>query len=264
MNPIVDLHLHTRYSDGEKSPEDLVKELKTYNVTHFSLTDHDNMAPYESIRRAALKNHMHTIPGIEISSVFKGSELHVLGYQFDWNSSTLNEFIEERMILRKERALLIFEMLAKKGFFFDETDVENLISDNYIGRPQIANLLYEYGYVSEPGEAFCDEMIGDGSSEVITHKLKPVSEAIEIVKGAGGLVFVAHPGLFDMENRKQEGMNKHDIKRLAELGIDGIEVFHPRHTKAQIQRYIAIAQENELFLSMGTDYHRGDYRVHLK
>jgi len=261
VNPILDLHLHTRYSDGERSPEELVKELKANHVTCFSLTDHDNMAPFELVKRAALENDMYTFTGIEISSVFKGVEIHILGYQFDWQSPQLIEFIEERMRLRKERALLMFERLAESGFIFDERDVEALINDHYIGRPQIANLLYAYNYISEPGQAFCDELIGDASSEAITHRLRPVEEAIAIIKQAGGLVFVAHPGLFNVDKSKQDGLNKYGFNRLIDFGIDGIEVFHPRHTKSQIQRYLALAREKSLFISMGTDYHRGDYKT---
>jgi len=260
LNCLLDLHLHTRYSDGEKSPEALVKELKANNVTHFSITDHDNMAPFEKIKRAALENDMHTFPGIEISSMYKGFETHILGYQFNWNSPGLKAFIKERIVFRKERALLILEQLNKKGYHFDDRDIESLIKAHYVGRPQIATLLFDYGYISEIGEAFSEEFIGDYSSEAITHKLKPAEEIICIIKKAGGLVFLAHPGLFNGEKGNSDGMNKYDIHRFHDFGIDGLEVFHPNHTKSQIQRYLALSKEKNLLISMGSDHHRGVYK----
>ncbi|MFP4460613.1 MAG: PHP domain-containing protein [Thermotogota bacterium] len=254
------MHLHTNYSDGEKSPEALVKELKKNNVTHFSVTDHDNIAPFERIKRAALENNMVTLPGIEISSMYKGLEVHILGYHFDLNSPFLKALINERIRVRKERALLIFDRLNKKGYEFDQRDVESLINAHYIGRPQIANLLYAYGYIGDPSEAFCEEFIGDISSEAVRYGLKPAEEAINLVKKAGGLVFLAHPGLFIGEKGGQEGMNKYDIHQIVAFGIDGLEVFHPNHTKSQIQRYLSLAIGEKLLISMGSDYHRGDYK----
>jgi hypothetical protein len=262
VNPLLDLHLHTSFSDGEKSPKSLVKSLKANNVTHFSITDHDNMAPYEPIQRAALENDMHTLPGIEISSLYKGAEVHILGYQFDWRSPLLNAFIKERITLRKERALLIFEMLKKKGYEFDQRDIQRVINAHYVGRPQIADLLFDHGYVANPSEAFSEEFIGDsGDKAIITYKLKPVDEVITIIKQAGGLVFLAHPGLFNGNGANSEGMNKHDIQLFVELGIDGLEVFHPKQTKAQIQRYLSLSKEKNLLISMGSDYHRGPYKA---
>ncbi len=261
MNPLLDLHLHTSYSDGEKSPELLVKSLKANNVTHFSITDHDNMAPYEQIQRAALENDMHTLPGIEISSLYNESEIHILGYQFDWRSPLLNAFIKERITLRKERALLIFEMLKKKGYEFDQRDIQRVINAHYVGRPHIADLLFGYGYVTNPQEAFSEEFIGDSDDKALTYKLKPADEVITIIKKAGGLVFLAHPGLFNGNGSCSEGMNKYDIHLLVEFGIDGLEVFHPNHNKPQIQRYLSLAKEKNLLISMGSDYHRGLYKA---
>jgi len=260
VNLFPDLHLHTSYSDGEKTPEWLVKELKKNNVTHFSITDHDNIAPFEKIERAALENDMYTLPGIEISSMYKGLEVHILGYQFDWSSPLLKAFIKERIVLRKERALLIFEQLKKRGYGFDQTDIDRVVDAHYVGRPQIANLLFDYGYIANPSEAFSEEFIGDSSCEAITHRLKPAEEAIEVIKKAGGLVFLAHPGLYNGSGDHSEGMNKHDIHRFVAFGIDGLEAFHPKHTKSQIQRYLSFVKEKELLISMGSDYHRGEYQ----
>jgi len=261
VNTLLDLHLHTTYSDGEKTPERLLDELQANQVTHFSLTDHDNMAPFELIKRAALQRHMRTVPGIEMSSLYNGSEVHILGYRFDWKSPDLKAFIKERMDLRKERALLILKALEKKGFVFDDGDIERVISARYVGRPQIADLLVAYGYVETPGEAFCKELIGDNSSQAVTHQLKPAQEVIRIIKKAGGLVFLAHPGLFNTQDSRADGMNKYDLHRFVTFGIDGLEIFHPNHTKAQIQRYLSIAKRENLLISMGSDYHKGLYKV---
>lgn len=261
MNPVLDLHTHTIYSDGEKSPEGLIELLKANNVTHFAITDHDNVAPYDLIKRAALKYNIHTLPGIEISAMYKGLEVHILGYSFDWCSTLLKNFIKERMIFRKERALLIFEMLKKKGYGFDQTDIERVVNSHYVGRPHIADLLYEYGYVTNSSEAFSEEFIGDNASKAITHKLKPADEAVQIIKKSGGMAFLAHPGLFNGDELHTEGMNKHDIQLFTEFGIDGLEIFHPKHSKPQIQRFLSFAKEKKLLISMGSDYHQGIYRV---
>ncbi|HPF17500.1 MAG TPA: PHP domain-containing protein [Thermotogota bacterium] len=260
VNAVFDLHLHTTYSDGEQSPEGLLKILKANQVTHFALTDHDNMAPFDDIKRAALEAGMHVVPGIEISSVYKDVEVHILGYCFDWRFPLLRSFIEERLVLRKERALLIIERLQNKGYLFSAEDFEKLMNRRYVGRPQIAQLLFEYGYVSDPKEAFTEAFIGDTSCKAITYQLKTVEEALTIIKQAGGLAFLAHPGLFSSESNQADGMNKYDLMRFVEMGINGIEVFHPRHSKSQIQRYISFIANHQLLLSMGTDYHRGCYK----
>lgn len=260
VNAVLDLHLHTTYSDGEQSPEGLLKMLKANQVTHFALTDHDNMAPFDDLKRAALEAGIHTIPGIEISSVYKDVEVHILGYCFDWHFPLLKSFTKERIILRKERALLIIEMLKDKGYFFSAEDLKKLMNMRYIGRPQIAQLLFEYDYVTDPKEAFTEAFIGDTSCEAITYQLKTSEEAINIIQQAGGLAFLAHPGLFSSDGSQTDGMNKYDMMRFVEMGIDGIEAFHPRHSKSQIQRYIGFIVNHRLLLSMGTDYHRGCYK----
>jgi predicted metal-dependent phosphoesterase TrpH len=256
--PFIDLHNHTTNSDGEKTPDELLCDLMSIGVTHFSITDHDFITPYDTFKRSSLKNNINYINGTELSAGYEDGELHVLGYAFDSENTALMAFTDERAVVRKERALLMIDKL-KKRFFFDDEAVDSVINSSYVGRPQIAMLLLKYGYIGDYREAFEDDLIGNGSDDFILHRLRPVEEVIQLLKASGGKVFIAHPGIFTTKIRRTKGLNKVDVKKFCSYGLDGVEIFHPSHSQSQIQKYLSLAEQNDLLISMGSDYHRGEY-----
>ncbi|HOO32453.1 MAG TPA: PHP domain-containing protein [Thermotogota bacterium] len=258
MNPFIDLHNHTINSDGEKSPDELLCDLISFGVTHFSITDHDCITWTNTLAGCCREKGIRIISGIELSAGYEDGEVHILGYKYDPNDERLRAFTEERAVIRKERALLMINNLRKR-FFFDEEAVNSVLNAPYVGRPQIAQLLLSYGYIDDYRQAFEDDLIGNTGKNFVLHRLEPVETVIQLLKKAGALVFIAHPGIFSTQMRKTGGMNRVDIKRFFSFGIDGIEVFHPGHNMSQIQKYLSLAEQGNLLISMGSDYHRGDY-----
>jgi predicted metal-dependent phosphoesterase TrpH len=230
----------------------------SFGVTHFSITDHDFLISCDFFVDAIDAKEMVFINGTELTAAYEDGEVHILGYKYDSENEALRAFTAERTVVRKERALIMINKLRKR-FYFDDEAVESLLSDSFVGRPHIAKLLLDYGYIDDYREAFEDDLIGNGSENFVIHHLRPAEEVIQLLKDAGAMVFIAHPGTFSTKIRKTKGMNKVDIKRFFSFGMDGMEVFHPSHTLSQIQRYLTLVEQNEGLISIGSDYHRGDY-----
>ncbi len=242
---IIDLHTHSTASDGSLSPIDLLRAAKTQGVEVLSLTDHDTVSGIEEASRAARDLSMEFIPGIEFSTEVEESEIHILGYWIDTKNPTLLALLRR---LKRSRLRRIYHMVARLKKMGLVLNVEEIIQQRKMGvygRPQVASALRRRGYVSSIEEAF-EKYIGITRPAYVPHfKLSPW-QAVRLIIKSSGIPVYAHPGLSRRDDL---------IPSLLESGLQGIEVFYPEHSPADVQRYLKIARDSSLLVTGGSDYH---------
>jgi predicted metal-dependent phosphoesterase TrpH len=242
----IDLHMHSTFSDGLKTPTELVEIAKRKALAAISLTDHDCLDGVNEAIAAGRESGVEVLSGVELSSEFEGRDLHILGYGVDPDHSEFQGILERFRDTRHARGLKIIEKLNGLGVSIDPADVIEKSGDGALGRPHIAAVMAEKGVVSTPVEAFEKYISEGGPAYVPKYKMSP-PEAIEHIRMAGGLAFMAHPGIF------LEDIDEFYV--LMEEGFDGVEVYHPRHNAKIIRELTEIAKNHDLLISGGSDYH---------
>jgi predicted metal-dependent phosphoesterase TrpH len=244
----VDLHLHTTASDGRCTPQELVSRAAAAGVTVMAATDHDTTAGIADVRAYAERRGILAIPGIEITAIANGRDVHMLGYFFDPADAGLGKFLAAQRATRVARIGAIAERLAALGM---PIDVGPLLAEaarqtgKSIGRPKVARAMIEAGYVVDTREAF-DKWLARGCPAFIERAGAPPDEVIGILHRAGGLASLAHPGRTEIDDR---------INALADAGLDAIEVYHSDHDAAAVERYKRTARDRALLVSGGSDFH---------
>jgi 3',5'-nucleoside bisphosphate phosphatase len=243
-----DLHLHTNYSDGRLSPNELIDLSLKSGISIISITDHDNVNGISEAVRYGKEHGVQVIPGVEISADMEEQEVHILGYFIDYKNKKLLDFLTSSRKLRLRRNQKIVEKLNNLGSGINFNSIISKAGINTsIGRPHIAMELNDEGFVKSYYDAFI-RYIGDGKPAYVRKPNPSANEVIRLISEMGGLSFVAHPG----KNIRDELMNK-----LISEGIDGIETIHPSHSKDDIDYFNSIAAENFLLTSGGSDFHGG-------
>lgn len=245
---MIDLHLHTTASDGLLAPRDLVARVAAAGISIMAVTDHDTVAGFAEARDAAGPHGITVIPGIEITAVDGGRDLHVLGYFFDPASRSLANFLEAQRADRVRRIRAMADRLVALGC---AVDVEPLVASaaahpgRSVGRPQLADALIAAGYAQDRMDAF-DRLLGnDGPAYIPRHGATPAA-VVALLAGAGGIASLAHPGLL-----KDDGF----IPELAREGLAALEVRHSDHDVATEARYRSMAAALGLAVSGGSDFH---------
>lgn len=242
----IDLHMHSTFSDGLKSPTELVEIAKKKGLAAISLTDHDCLDGTNEAIEAGKSKGVEILSGVELSSEYGGRDLHILGYGIDPNHDEFQDMLRRFRDTRHSRGLKIIEKLKDLGLEISVEDVMEKSGDGALGRPHIAAVLAEKGLVSTQIEAF-DKYIADGGPAYVPkYKMSP-QEAIKYIRMAGGLAFMAHPGIFLS--------NVNDFKGLLGECFDGVEIYHPKHNKKMAETLKAIADEHGMLVSGGSDYH---------
>jgi len=246
MDRKADLHTHTNYSDGIWSPEELIRKAKEQSIDILSITDHDNIRGIKEAAEIGRDLGIEIIPGVEISSEIGNREIHILGYFFDPDNVELERYLNFFREERIKRAGRIINKLRNIGFDINLDEVLDKAKNSSVGRPHIAQVMLERGLTRSFFEAF-NKYIGNGSPafEKKVH-LSPQS-AFRIITDAGGLSFLAHPG----------NIPENLLKEIIDLGVDGIEVVHPSHSKQQEKFYKGIVNSYFLLECGGSDYHGG-------
>ncbi len=246
MRPKIDLHSHTNYSDGFNSPRELIDKANSKGIDVLSITDHDNLAAIEEATEYGKEVGVEIIPGVEISSDIMDREIHILGYFVELGNTELERYLEFFRAERLKRADRIVKKLNILGISLKLEDVLKVARNSAVGRPHIAQAMVEGGFINSYYEAF-NKYIGNGC--IAYEKKVHVSprSAFKIISDAGGLSFIAHPGI----------MPENILKELIEAGVDGIEVIHPSHSPQLIKFYRGIVHEYFLLESGGSDYHGG-------
>ena len=245
--PNIDLHLHTLHSDGTLTAEALLHLAASKNLACVSITDHDTFDAYATAPEIAKSLEVELIPGIEISSVDKERDIHILGYFCDIQNEELLAALETQHGKRKDRVRASLEKLRKQGIDISYEQVARQCTGTSIGRPHIALAMLEIGYVSSFQEAFYLYLKEGAPAYAPLTGLIP-EEAISLIKKSGGLAVMAHP----------EYTNADDlIPKLVEYGITGIEVYNFKTAK-NIKKYKKIAKKYGLVETGGSDFHYGE------
>jgi predicted metal-dependent phosphoesterase TrpH len=243
---LIDLHLHTTASDGMLSPSELVRRARAAGLTIISITDHDTTGGSVDAISAAREAGLSLIPGIEISAVADGRDVHVLGYFIDADAAPLRTFLDRQRADRVRRVVEMSDRLAALGCRIDVAPILAAAArGRSVGRPQIAEALRAAGYVQTQDEAFTRFLDYTGAAYVPRVGASP-AEVVGIVHDAGGIASLAHPG--------PNGLD-HLIAPLAAAGLDAIEAGHSDHDTATQARYRALAAELGLLVTGGSDFH---------
>jgi predicted metal-dependent phosphoesterase TrpH len=242
----IDLHMHSTYSDGVHAPRALVELAVTKKVAAIALCDHDSLDGFAELDAAARAAGVEAITGVELSCEFAGRDLHVLGYGVDPGNQTLQGALREFRASRERRGIRIVELLREQGIELDVNRVLAKAEGGALGRPHVAEALVEAGHVADHAEAFA-KYIGEGCPAYVEKFKMGPADAIRSIRAANGLAFVAHPGYYVDDTGSFDTLLDH--------GFDGIEVFHPYHRPAMVERLLGIARDRGLLISGGSDYH---------
>lgn len=245
---MIDLHLHTTASDGRSTPRELVEEAVSAGLTVMAVTDHDTTASVDEVRALARERGVACVPGIEITAVEDGRDVHVLGYFLDPADARLGEFLAAQRQTRLDRVQAIAARLAELGMPIDLRASLAEVREQpgrSIGRPQVARAMAHAGHVSSTREAF-DRWLGRDLPAFVPRSGSSPEEVIAIIQRAGGLTSLAHPGRTSLDAR---------IPALRDAGLDAIEVYHSDHDRAAISRYHQLATDVGLLMTGGSDFH---------
>ena len=247
-SPLIDLHLHTTASDGRCTPRELVTRSAAAGVTVLAVTDHDTTDGVDEAVAAASPLGIVVVPGIEITAVENGRDVHMLGYFFDQHDGELGAFLTEQRATRVSRLGEIAARLAALGMPVDVGPVlveAQRHTSKSLGRPLLARAMISAGYVADIREAF-DKWLSPGCPAFVERTGASPEAVIAIVHRAGGLISLAHPGRTGIDSR---------IGALGEAGLDAIEVYHSDHDPAATTRYLGVARDMDLLVTGGSDFH---------
>jgi hypothetical protein len=245
---VIDLHLHTTASDGTLAPAALVARAAAAGLTTISVTDHDTTAGLSEAAAAARSRGITLVPGIEITAVEDGDDIHVLGYYFDPASPSLLAFLSGQRRDRVRRIREICGRLADTGVYVNAETLIAAAADRpgrSIGRPAIADALVRSGHARDRDDAFV-RLIGRSSPAYVPRNGMSAAEVVDIVSRAGGVASLAHPGL-----ARIDGL----IPHLASNGLAALEARHTDHDAETEGRYRTVASELDLAISGGSDFH---------
>lgn len=244
-----DLHCHSICSDGTDEPKELLIKAKEMGLQGLSITDHDSIDAYTpALFEEAKTLEIELMTGVELSSEFNGSTVHVLGYHFDSNCPLFRDFITEMRRRREERNLSILQKLEKQKMKIDIDELKGIAT---VGRPHIAALLVKKGYVNSLQEAFTKYLKDGALCSASYFRLTP-TEAIQKIHEAKGKAIIAHPHFYP----------KTYLKRLLNFNFDGIECHYGSFAKEVAAPFLEIAKKKDWIATGGSDYH-GKVKPHL-
>lgn len=251
----VDLHTHSVYSDGTATPEELVRMAAGLKLRALAITDHDTMEGYGEALTAGNRAGLFIVSGLEISCLHGSFSLHMLGYGVDPNNSVLKEKLQMLQNGRRLRNHKILARLAEMGIEISDDELQKNSKCGQTGRPHIARLLTEKNIVPGMDQAF-RHYLGKGKPAYVERFCFSAAEAIAFIHGAGGVAVLAHPGILTADFTVQNRL----ISELVEHKLDGLEIYHPTHSKKIQKKLHRLAERYTLITTGGSDYHGGNHR----
>ena len=250
---LIDLHMHTSYSDGEYDPNTLIDKCIEKGLTTISITDHENMHAYENIDYDRFKGKIELYRGIELTAKVDKGRLHILGYDCDYKDPKFIQKCEEiKMNSYYSMINLLNQLRIDYGVRFTPEEIKSIFNATHnIGRPDLASLLLKNGYVTSTKEAFNKYLNPSYDKIRMTNIVKTYDECISIIKDAGGISILAHPNQLYLNNDELFNF----VKKLVNSGLEGIEIYHSGHSKEEISYYLELSKYFNLIKSGGSDYH---------
>lgn len=240
-----DLHLHTNFSDGTYTPEELAAQAARFAFKAVALTDHDTVEGCARMGVACQAAGIEFIPASELTSDMQGRELHLLAYFLDPSNPRLLKELSKFQEVRQQRIRDMVARINQHGIPLQVDDVFALANCRSPGRPHVARAMVQAELCGSIDEAF-ERFLKIGRPAWVPKYKMPAHETIELIHQAGGLAVIAHPGLTRVDEL---------IPGLAELGLDGIECFHTKHNKTVTEHYRTLAARLNLLVTGGSDCH---------
>jgi hypothetical protein len=248
----IDLHTHSSYSDGTLTPRQVVGLAKSIGLRAVALTDHDTVAGVGEALAAGNEVGVEVVAGVELSAACSAGSMHILGYYLRPTHPELVDVLTRLQDGRAARAPKIVERLRNLGLEITLAEITDL-AGSQIGRAHVAQALVKRGYVPSAREAFTRYLRRGRPGYVDRVRLLP-EEAIGVIRQAGGLAALAHPSTLALD---QPGELNAVVARLKAMGLEGMEVLSPYHTRDIARMYEKIAREHGLLCTGGSDFHGG-------
>ncbi len=245
MERYVDLHVHTNYSDGSFSPEEVVRHAKRLGFSAIAIADHDEVGGVTEAAWFSRSHALEIVPSVELTTAFNGKEIHLLGHLVDPNNRELRERLKEFRYHRFKRMQKMIDKLCDLGLQVSMQSVRTLAGHGSLGRLHLARIMFQEKLVETVQQAF-DSYIGIGKKAYAKRPRIEIEEAIELINSAGGAPILAHPKLARVDDK---------IPELARLGLRGLEAYYTWHTPEETEKYLALAAAHDLFVTGGSDCH---------
>lgn len=247
---MIDLHTHSRASDGALPPGELVALAARHGLRALALTDHDTVEGVPEAASAAEVCGLRFVPGLEIEIEFSPGEFHLLGLGVDCRNGHLLEELDGLAKVRQHRNEKILALFRESGIQIEMAEIEALAGTDRIGRPHIADALVRHKVVRTRQEAF-DRFLAKGKPFYLSKDCLDLCDAVALIKEAGGVSVVAHPySLFVSKTRLAELMDE-----WKEIGVDGIEAYHSAAKLGQCKILEKMGRQRGFLITAGSDYH---------
>lgn len=255
----IDLHIHSTASDGSYHPSELLQMAFHKGLEAISITDHDTLTGTRAAMDGDLPEGLHFITGVEIStqppieSGISGS-LHILGYGIDPDYPPLVEALAEMQYSRDQRIVRIVDRLNAIDIPLTLQQVLYEVGKGSAGRPHVASAMIKAGIVADVDEAF-DRYLAKGCPAFISKDRLDCERTLDLICKAGGVPVLAHPCLIHAHGEHVKKTMSLLIRRLAGMGLEGVEVHYPRHSPQDVADLIATAEQLSLLVTGGSDFH---------
>jgi len=248
---IFDLHCHSDCSDGALSPRDLVFRAKEKGVSVLAITDHDTIAGWQMAEVAASEAGLQLIPGIEFSSQWMNSSVHIVGLNIDVESTDLHSAIDVQTLSREQRSQQIAEKLHKLGIEGSLEGSQKIAGNAILARPHFAQYLIANGYAKDMNAAF-KKYLGQGKPADVKYQWPDIARVVGWIKAAGGIAVLAHPAKYDLSRTKLCKI----LDEFVEAGGEAIEIISGHQPPNITQDMVRIANQYNLYASCGSDFHQ--------
>jgi predicted metal-dependent phosphoesterase TrpH len=248
---VIDLHTHTRYSDGSQSPTELVAEAAAFGLSAVAVTDHDTVDGLAEAMEAGEQYGVEVVPGVEINLEHDRVTMDMLGYFLaGMPTPELQAELAELRAYRDERNARMLERLEELGMPLDEAALAAAAENGAVGRPHIGEAMVRRGYVGSISEAF-DLYLRRGAPAWVDRRRLSLGRALKLLRASGALPVLAHPGIIRTD---AAGLN-HIVRDAARAGMAGIECYYPLHDAETVERCLGLAHRYALVPTGGSDYH---------
>jgi len=257
MKKYIDLHVHSTISDGTFTPCELVHYAIEKNLSAFALTDHDTTDGLEEAFQAASGNNLEIIPGIELSTTWNSTDVHIVGLDIDWKNTYFQKTLSEFQASRELRNEKMIARLQKEGIPITAKLMEKDFPDSVWTRAHFARFLFDHKYVGSMKEAF-DRYLGNHAKCYAPREKVTPFQAIHLIHEGGGKAIFAHPILTRLSKDRLESL----VNELSQNGLDGIETLYVSYTPADELFTKQLAKRYGLKQSGGSDFH-GSNKPHI-
>lgn len=247
---MIDLHVHSTFSDGSLTPAQLVERAAEVGLTAIALTDHDCTDGLDLFLAASASARVIGITGVEISADVPRGTMHVLGYCMDHTDAGLNEALRKICHGREIRNRAILDKLNGLGLKLAWEDVAKFAGEDVVGRPHFAQALVEKGLVNSVRAAF-EKYLAKGKPAYEDRFRFSPADCIVAITNAGGIAALAHPFTLELNGKNL----REYVAELKDMGLQGIEAYYSEHSDRQLEEYLDIARDLGLVITGGSDFH---------